>query len=123
VNLPHWLRWAGLPVGLAAGAWITWMFRSLGANLTDTVTVRTGATLVTGGPYRWVRHPLYTGAAMMVVSISLLAASVYFAVGGALVVLLLVVRTRTEEAQLEARFGEAYRAYRSRTGFLLPRLR
>src|SRR4051812_6712236 len=74
VDLPHWLRWVGLPVGILAGCWLAWMFRTLGTNLTDTVTVRTEATLVTGGPYRWVRHPFYLGVAMLIVSISLLTA-------------------------------------------------
>lgn len=122
MELPAGVRWAGLPIGIAGAVWTAWMFRTLGSNLTDTVTVRAKATLVTGGPYRWVRHPLYVGVALMMVATTLLSASAWVAVAGSLTVALLLVRSRTEEAQLEARFGQAYRDYRSRTGFVLPRL-
>jgi protein-S-isoprenylcysteine O-methyltransferase Ste14 len=55
--LPTWLRWAGAGVGgVAAGLWV-WTLRYLGKNLTDTVVTRRQHTLVTDGPYRWVRHP------------------------------------------------------------------
>jgi protein-S-isoprenylcysteine O-methyltransferase Ste14 len=57
VAVPDWLRWAGVPFGIAAGGLLTWTFRSLGHNLTDTVVTRQTATLVTHGPYQWIRHP------------------------------------------------------------------
>jgi protein-S-isoprenylcysteine O-methyltransferase Ste14 len=123
VELPPWVRWMGLPLGLLAVAWAFWMFHALGSNLTDTVNVRKHATLVTNGPYRWVRHPLYLAAILIVVSFSLLTASAFFAMIGGLAIALLIVRSGTEEAKLEERFGADYREYRSRTGFLLPRLR
>src|SRR5262249_25642573 len=53
--LPVWLRWAGVGFGVATIALITWTFRTLGKNLTDTVVTRREHALVTGGPYRWVR--------------------------------------------------------------------
>ncbi|WP_406697044.1 isoprenylcysteine carboxylmethyltransferase family protein [Singulisphaera sp. Ch08] len=121
VDLPIWLRWVGLPVGLMAGAWLFWVLHTLGPNLTDTVTVRAHATLVTNGPYRWVRHPFYLAGFLIILSFSLLTANVLLAVVGGVALTLLIVRSRTEEAQLEARFGSAYRDYRSRTGFMFPR--
>ncbi|SIO66016.1 Protein-S-isoprenylcysteine O-methyltransferase Ste14 [Singulisphaera sp. GP187] len=122
IELPTWLRWVGLPIGLVAGVWLFWVLHTLGPNLTDTVTVRAHATLVTHGPYRWVRHPFYLAALLIILSFSLLTASLWVAIVGGVALTLLIVRSRTEEAQLEARFGAAYRAYRDRTGFLFPRL-
>jgi len=122
IGLPPWLRLVGLPLGLLTVAWLFWMLRTLGPNLTDTVTVRANATLVTGGPYRWVRHPMYLGVALLILSISLLTANAFISIAGALCVVMQVLRTTTEEAKLVERFGDDYRQYASRTGRFLPRL-
>ena len=52
-----------------------WTLSSLGTNLTDTVVTRAEATLVTHGPYRWVRHPYYVTAALLMGSVTLLTAN------------------------------------------------
>ncbi len=122
VPLPGYLRWSGFPLGTLAVLWCGWMLHTLGSNLTDTVNVRATATLVTSGPYRWVRHPMYLGVVALVVSVSVIAASALIAFFGALVVAMILVRTPTEEAKLMERFGGAYRQYASRTGRYLPRL-
>ena len=85
--------------------------------------VRRAHTLVTGGPYAWVRHPFYDAAALLMLSISLIAANWFFLLAGSFVLLLLVIRTDREEERLLARFGNPYREYKSRTGRFVPRLR
>ena len=122
VPLPVWLRWTGVGLALFAGLVVVWMFRTLGKNLTDTVVTRKQHTLVTNGPYRWVRHPLYTLAVLLGVANSLAAANWFFFVAGCLVFLLLAIRTRKEEQNLVARFGDDYRKYMQRTGRFVPRL-
>lgn len=122
VPLPVWLRWTGVGLALIAGLGVVWMFRALGRNLTDTVVTRKQHTLVTSGPYRWVRHPLYTLAVLLGVASSLAAANWFFVVAGGLMFLLLAIRTRKEEENLIARFGDDYRNYMQRTGRFLPRL-
>ena len=122
VPLPTWLRWTGVGIFALAGGLLFWTFRSLGSNLTDTVVTRRAHTLVTHGPYRWVRHPFYDCAALLVVATSLAASNWFLMMTGGLVLVLLVVRTRTEEEKLLARFGDAYRSYRERTGRFLPNL-
>jgi len=123
VALPAWLRWTGVGLCACAGALVFWTFRRLGKNLTDTVVTRREHTLVMHGPYRWVRHPFYDSAALLTLGTSLVAANWFLFVTGALAVSLLVVRTRTEEEKLMARFGGNYRAYVERTGRFLPRIR
>ena len=120
VPLPAWLRWTGVGIFALAGGLLFWTFRSLGSNLTDTVVTRRAHTLVTHGPYRWVRHPFYDCAALLVVATSLVASNWFLMMTGGLVLVLLVVRTRTEEEKLLARFGDAYRRYTERTGRFLP---
>lgn len=123
VPLPLGLRWLGVGLGVVAAALLTAVFRTLGRNLTDTVVTRARHVLVTGGPYRWVRHPLYVAVALAAAAASLVTANVLVAATGAVAVALLVLRTRTEEAHLIMRFGDEYRAYVQRTGRFLPRLR
>jgi protein-S-isoprenylcysteine O-methyltransferase Ste14 len=122
VPLPGWLRWIGVGMGVLAGGLLTWTLHSLGKNLTDTVVTRREHTLVTGGPYRWVRHPFYVSVALCVLANSLVAANWFIFASGVSVLALLVVRTRREEAGLEARFGESYRTYAERTGRFFPRI-
>jgi protein-S-isoprenylcysteine O-methyltransferase Ste14 len=121
VPLPDWLRWIGAGlVGLCA-LLLTWTLHSLGRNLTDTVVTRQEHTLVTTGPYRWVRHPFYVSVLLLVLSNALLAAN-WFIFACALALLTMIrLRTRIEEEKLLVRFGDEYRHYKERTGAFFPR--
>jgi len=121
VPLPVWLRWAGVGLFVVTGCLFIWTFRSLGKNLTDTVVTRQVHTLVTIGPYRWVRHPLYTAAALATLAVPLISANAFIFITGCVIMTLLVVRTPKEEANLIARFGDDYRNYMQRTGRFVPR--
>ena len=116
-----WARWCGVGLAASAGALLVWTFHTLGPNLTDTVVTRRVHSLVTSGPYRWVRHPLYAATAMTVLGNSLAAANWFLLAAGALVFTMMVIRTDREEAFLIARFGDSYREYMARTGRFLPR--
>jgi protein-S-isoprenylcysteine O-methyltransferase Ste14 len=121
VPLPAWLRWAGVGLGALAAVLLAWTFRSLGKNITDTVVTRKEHALVTTGPYRWVRHPLYVAFALGGLATSLVSANGFLLATGSAALALLVVRTRTEEEKLLERFGEDYREYARRTGRFIPR--
>jgi protein-S-isoprenylcysteine O-methyltransferase Ste14 len=123
VSLPEWLRWVGASLGLVAvPPLLFWTFQSLGKNLTDTVVTRREHTLVTHGPYRWVRHPFYGVVLLWGLSMSLLTANWLIAVLGLAAMAMLVRRTRIEEVKLTERFGDEYRSYAARTGRFFPRL-
>jgi protein-S-isoprenylcysteine O-methyltransferase Ste14 len=123
VALPVWLRLCGVPLALvAAPLLLFWTFHSLGKNLTDTVVTRREHTLVTHGPYRWVRHPFYVVGFLWCLSLSLLTANWLLALLGGAALSMLVIRTRVEEAKLIERFGDEYRAYARRTGRFFPLL-
>lgn len=120
--LPAWGRW-GFAIASFAGCWFMyWTLTSLGNNLTDTVHVRQNATLVTWGPYRWVRHPFYFTTAWLMACVSLASANWVIGLLSIIVVTLLFVRTTKEEEMLVARFGDAYREYCKTTGQFLPSL-
>jgi protein-S-isoprenylcysteine O-methyltransferase Ste14 len=121
--LPGWLRWAGAAIGvLVVPPLLFWTFRSLGTNLTDTVVTRREHTLVTHGPYRWVRHPFYGVVFLWGLALCLLTASGPLLLLGLAAAAMLAVRTRIEEAKLAERFGDEYRAYARRTGKFVPAL-
>ena len=122
MHLPEWLRWTGVALFVMAGGLLVWTFRSLGKNLTDTVVTRREHTLVTTGPYAFVRHPFYDTGILGVAAISLITANWFILLMGAAVMVLLIFRTKTEEENLLARFGESYREYMKRTGRFLPRI-
>ena len=120
--LPEWLRWFGVGTGVLWSLLMYWTLSSLGKNLTDTVVTRAEAKLVTHGPYRWVRHPVYVTAALLMASVTLLTANWLIGVSSVAVLALLAIRTPKEEQMLIERFGQEYRAYMARTGRFLPRI-
>jgi protein-S-isoprenylcysteine O-methyltransferase Ste14 len=122
VPLPDWTRWIGAGLLAACAFLLSWTLHSLGKNLTDTVVTRQAHTLVTTGPYRWVRHPFYLSVLLQVVSCAMLAANWFIFAAGLAMFTMMVVRTRIEEGKLIERFGDDYRRYVERTGAFFPRL-
>jgi protein-S-isoprenylcysteine O-methyltransferase Ste14 len=119
--MPEWARWIGV-AGFAFGVfWLSWMFISLGSNLTDTVVTRECAHFVESGPYRFVRNPMYTGILLVGPSLGLALGTWLLPVAATAMFLLLARRTSIEEKFLIARFGDQYRAYMVRVGRFLPR--
>jgi len=122
VPLPDFVRWAGGVLGLLSVWLVYWTLSHLGTNLTDTVVTRAKHTLVTTGPYRWVRHPYYVATLLLVCSALLLSANWFVGLVGVLVFVLLAIRSPIEEQRLRERFGGEYHRYAARTGRFLPRL-
>jgi protein-S-isoprenylcysteine O-methyltransferase Ste14 len=122
VQLPPAVRLLGVPVGGLGLGLFAWMFRHLGLNVTSTSVPRAKATLVTTGPYRWVRHPMYTAALILLGATALLTANGVVVVFGSAACGLLIARSRIEEVRLVEKFGDAYRTYQGRTGRLFPRV-
>ncbi len=121
--LPESARWVGVVAGSLCSLLMYWTLSSLGKNLTDTVVTREEASLVTHGPYRWVRHPFYATAALLMASVTVLTANWLIGATSLIVLSLLAVRTPQEEAMLIERFGDEYRVYMAKTGRFIPRIR
>ena len=123
LNIPTPVRWIGAVTGLLSSILMHWTLSSLGKNLTDTVVTRANATLVTDGPYRWVRHPFYVTTALVMVSATLLTANWLIGLGCLVVLAMLAIRTPKEERALVKRFGQPYIDYMDRTWRYFPRIR
>ena len=114
-------RPAGLVV-FVAGVVVRWYaILSLGRFFTVNVAIAADHQLVKAGPYRWSRHPSYTGALLAFLGLGLCLDN--WASLAALLVPVSVVfwwRMRIEEAALLETFGERYRDYMRRTRRLIP---
>lgn len=122
IGLLESIRWLGVGIGVLCVAGIYWLFSSIGNNISPTSATRKQHILVTSGPYRWVRHPLYTVGASMFVSFGMMADNWFIAVLGVLTFILMAIRTPKEEANLIEKFGDEYREYMKTTGRFLPYL-
>jgi protein-S-isoprenylcysteine O-methyltransferase Ste14 len=123
MGLPDSVRWFAAAASAATVGALYWVFSSLGRNVTDTVVVRPEARMVAHGPYRWIRHPLYTFGSLLWLNLSLLTDLWVFVPFLAFSWILLNRRTQLEEKELLLHFGEEYGRYMARTGRYLPRLR
>src|SRR5574339_234972 len=109
IGLPEWARWLGAVIGILCTAGIYWLFSSIGRGITPTSATRREHELVTSGPYRWVRHPLYTVGSSMFVGFGLMADNWFIIVMGILAFIGMAMRTPKEEANLVEKFGDEYR--------------
>ena len=122
IGLPEWVRWLGVVLGIFCAFGIYWLFSSIGSGITPTSATRKEHKLVTSGPYRWVRHPLYTVGSSMFIAFGMMADNWFIALLGILAFIAMAIRTPKEEANLIEKFGDEYRQYMKRTGRFFPKL-
>jgi protein-S-isoprenylcysteine O-methyltransferase Ste14 len=123
IALASWMRWLGA-VALAAGIVLfAWAHSALGRNWTAVLALAEDHEMVTRGPYRSVRHPMYSAFFIIGLGFSLLSANWLVALLylGTLLPMYLL-RVSAEEQMMIGRFGGAYRQYMAVTGRLIPRL-
>ncbi len=120
VPLSLWPVQAGLGLVVAGLAFAIWARVLLGGNWSSDVTLKRDHELIVEGPYRWVRHPIYTGI-LIALAGSALALGEW---RGVLAVVLAGAaywrKLRIEEAVMRRQFGEAYAEYAKRVPALIP---
>lgn len=121
IGFPEEIRWLGVAIGILCVAGIYWLFNSIGSGITPTSATRKQHNLVVSGPYRWVRHPLYTVGSSLFIAFGMMADNWFIALLGILTFILMAIRTPKEEANLIEKFGDEYREYMKRTGRFLPK--
>ncbi len=121
----HWLGdllgWIALPI-LGASLWLFWYSHdTIGRHWSIRILLKAEHRLVTEGPYRYVRHPLYTalfiGYLGTLLALQSWTLTAWFPVFAASYLLF----AKEEEDVMERGFGEAYRAYCRQTGMFLPK--
>lgn len=112
---------AGLALVVGGLLFAVWARVALGANWSGTVTIKSGHNLVRRGPYRWIRHPIYTGILLSMAGTVLLQGEIRSFLGFALAVLALYLKARREERFLAEEFREGFVEHTKHTGMFLPR--
>ena len=123
IELPVSIRLIGVITSVLCAPLFLWVFQSIGSNISETVLTKRDHELATIGPYRWVRHPLYSSA-LLLFSLSVIFGDwviFIYSLVGIIVFRYLVIPA--EEERLIAVFGEDYKKYQNRTGVLIPKLR
>jgi len=111
---------AGLAVE-AIGLFVAiWARRHLGRNWSGEITIKVDHQLVRSGPYKLLRHPIYTGLLAMYAGIAIVTGEWLGMVGFAMAVFAYWRKIRLEEANLKVAFGAEYDAYRRETWALGP---
>ncbi len=123
--LPHSLAtfWLGFTLVLAGIVFTIAARISLGGNWSGIVTLKQGHELIRKGPYRLVRHPIYTGLVVAVVGTAIAQGELRSVFAVALVAAAFVRKIGIEEALLLQEFGAAYDRYRREVPALVPFMR
>ncbi|HET9401592.1 MAG TPA: isoprenylcysteine carboxylmethyltransferase family protein [Candidatus Acidoferrales bacterium] len=111
---------AGLAIEAASIGLAIWARRHLGRNWSAAVRIGEGHELVRTGPYRFLRHPIYTGVLGMVLGIALVSGQYHALIALGMLIIAYIRKTRLEDNILRDTFGSTYDDYRRHTWGLVP---
>ena len=128
IPLPDWFRSIMIGVAALSIPFTLWGYRTLGKNWVHALEPskflqRKSETLVTSGPYHYVRNPISLGAFTFITALALVAANWLILLPALALTTLIYMQIGKEEAMLIARFGDEYREYMERTPRFIPKLR
>jgi protein-S-isoprenylcysteine O-methyltransferase Ste14 len=115
-----WLGPVSLVVTLAGLGFAIWARVTIAGNWSGTVTLKQDHELVRGGPYAWVRHPIYTGLILALTGTAIATDAWRGWIAVAVVTASFLRKLRTEEAFMREAFGAAYDAYAQSVPALVP---
>lgn len=112
--------WTGVALLLAGLGLSVWARATLGTNWSGRVTLKSGHELIRSGPYRWARHPIYTGLITAFLGGAIAQGYARGFLGVALIAAAFIYKLRIEERMLGERFQEEYARYRKEVAALIP---
>lgn len=124
LQIPGGIRLIGALIFFIGNLLLLWTRRTLGESWSTFSGISPGQTLILQGPYRWIRHPMYSAMFLITSGMSLLGANLL--VGFPYLILVSVMFAKwvsVEEQELTARFGEEYLQYMKGTGRIFPKVR
>jgi protein-S-isoprenylcysteine O-methyltransferase Ste14 len=119
----RWIADLGIVITAAGLLFAIWARAYLGTNWSGTVTVKVGHQLIRTGPYRWVRHPIYSGMILALIGTAINRGQLRGAIAVVLLWIGFTMKSRIEERFMTATFGPEYEEYRRTTGGIVPQLR
>jgi protein-S-isoprenylcysteine O-methyltransferase Ste14 len=118
--LSDWPFWCGAVLALGGFLFTIWARIHIGRNWSGTVTLKEGHELVKTGPYRWVRHPIYTGLLLAFIGSAIARAEWRGILAVALAMAALWRKLRMEERWMREQFGRDYEEYSRQVAALIP---
>ena len=116
IALPEWTKWMGL-AGMAMSIPLSvWVYASLGEYFSARLELRSDHMIVTSGPYRFVRHPMYAVLFLCAIGATLASANMIIAIASATLITAMSLRIKKEESMLVQHFGASYERYMQYTG-------
>jgi protein-S-isoprenylcysteine O-methyltransferase Ste14 len=121
--VPHTaeVQWAGVAVMVFGLGIACWARVHLGTNWSGTVTLKEGHELIRTGPYRNIRHPIYTGILIGFLGWAIVGGQVRGLIAMAAVWLSFFIKARREEKFLAQGFGPKFEEHTQHTGMFLPK--
>jgi protein-S-isoprenylcysteine O-methyltransferase len=114
------VSWTGVALTMAGVLFAVWARFYLGGNWSSAVTVKEGHTLIRGGPYAVVRHPIYSGLSLAVLGTATAVGEFRGLVAVGLVVLAWRHKSLVEERFMREEFGAEYERYCRDVKALIP---
>lgn len=115
-----WIILAAVILCVAGLAFCLWARVALGRNWSGTITLKEEHELIVRGPYRIVRHPIYTGLLAMVTATVVVHGHLAGIIGAMLVFVSFWIKLGEEEKVMLKQFPERYAAYRQRVKRIIP---
>lgn len=118
-----WVANLGIAITAAGLLFAIWARAYLGGNWSGAVTVKVGHQLIRTGPYRWVRHPIYSGMILALLGTAINRGQLRGAIAVVLLWIGFTIKSHIEERFMTVTFGREYEEYSRTTGGIVPRLR
>ena len=120
-DLPAWAGWIGIAI-FTVGLWLLWRSHTdLGQNWRMTTELREEHTLITGGIFQHIRHPMYSAHWLWAIAQALLIHNWIAGLASLIIIIpIYVLRVRREENMMLEKFGEEYTRYKSTVPMFIP---
>jgi protein-S-isoprenylcysteine O-methyltransferase Ste14 len=123
IPLGEWIQWLGIVIALVPIFFLIWVHQYLDKQWSIALEIQEDHKLITTGPYRYVRHPMYLGIFTYTMGLMMISLDALVILFFAFTIWVNYRRIPREEQMLIQKFGDEYLEYMKRSGRLLPRFR
>lgn len=122
LNFPFWIKSIGLLISLASLALKFWAYKTLGKNWSEKIAIYETHQLVTTGPYRIIRHPVYSAYLLVFLGGFLVNGNIIIILLGIIYFLINIFRCNQEEKELYFTFQESFLEYKKQVSKFFPKI-
>lgn len=123
MNIPLWARYIGIAISIVSLFYFHYIHKALGKNWSPKTEIFSEHRLVTTGPYKRLRHPMYAQGWLWTIAQIFIVSNYIAGFSGVIAwAILYFIRVPREEKMLMGTFGEEYKEYVNKTGRVFPKL-